>query len=283
MLAIFNLRDIVELINLYLLDSYSYYILAFIILVVVFYMVRQGIEVNARAALMLFVVFVGSWIFFASLAYMINKPDFLNMLPILEDGIKPMIIPTIKMSYAIPYGQLFSIFIIYQFVRDKKKNYKSGIYGILIAGSVLFTITISNILLVGPKAMVLGSNPTLGIVKLIDYRFYIQRLDLVIINLVLLHVLGKLFVLLFCSKLLIKNVIKIKKDQIITLVTIVVMIASIGLLTNYIKFIYFRLHVNVTYIILTFEVIIPFILVIISFFRKKKGTNNQQMKAQTTQ
>jgi len=268
-----NLRDIVEALEIFLLQDISLVLIGAMIIFVIFYITSHGIEVFSRLSTILFYVNFFIFVSFSFLIIAFNKMIFEYLFPILEHGIKPVLIPAYQMSYSIPYGELFVLLIIFQFVKDKKKGFKFGMYGLLLAGLVLLLITLYNILIVGPEAMVIDIRPSLRISKRIDVNLFLQRFDLIVINVMLSLMIIKLTVLVFASKHLINHLLKIKKDYFITLFICIILVISLMFLgQNYSKLLTFRKTIVIPYINLIYELLIPFALIIISLFRNLKLT-----------
>ena len=268
-IAFLNLRDIAEVILIFLLPDKASFIIGGAILLIVIYSLYHEIEVFSRTASILFYLRVLVFFIFSILILSSNRLHFEYFLPILEYGIQPIIKPTIQMTYAIPFGELFVLLIVYQYVKNKEKNYRYGYYAILFSGLFLFLITLYNIIILGPEAMILDIRPSLRISKRIDIVFFIQRLDILIINLMIVLVFIKVTVLLYGAKHLLGNTFKVKNEQKISFAMfIIITVALIFFAKNYIKFLHFRGYVVVPYINLIFEVIIPFLLVLTGIIMK---------------
>jgi len=166
-------------------------------------------------------------------------------------------------------GEIFIFLFIMQYVKDAKQNVRYGIYAILFAGLILFSITFLNIIIIGPEAMTFGIFPAMRGAKRIDIKQYIQRFDLLIANIFILDVLVKTFVLIFVSKELIQKIIPVKKDNLIYIILCLIVSLSLFFVgKNYTLLLLFRQKVFITYVNLTFEFIIPIVLITISMIHK---------------
>src|SRR5690606_31462563 len=99
LIAFLDIRDINDLIHIYLLDNTSPFILRLMFIGLVYYSLLHGIEVIARFSHIQFNIIL--FIFFSFLIIMIisNKDliTFNHFIPLLENGIKPLIRPTLFM------------------------------------------------------------------------------------------------------------------------------------------------------------------------------------------
>jgi spore germination protein KB len=152
---------------------------------------------------------------------------------------------------------------------EKEKSYRYGYYAILYTGLLLLLISVYNIIILGPEAMILDIRPSLRISKRIDIVFFIQRLDLLVINSLIIMSFVKAWVLLFGARYLLADAFKIKNGNKIPFVlSILIVIALMFFAKNYITFLDFRQTIIIPYVNLTFEIIIPFLLIIIAIIRK---------------
>ena len=203
----------------------------------------------------------------------IHDFNFNNILPILIDGVKPVIKPALQMGYAIPFGELFVFSIIYQHVDKNEEKTKIGNYAILTASFILISVTFLNIFVLGPHAMTIGTAPAFRIARAIDVEEYIQRLDLLLISFHLLLMFTKTFVLLYGAGEMLKGIVQMdcKKLNIAYIVMLVIVFfAVIYISKDYTKILLFRKNVLFTYICVIAEILLPLIIVIGSFIRRNK-------------
>jgi spore germination protein KB len=271
------MRDIIELVRIFLIENMPVFIICFCFLLALFYVISKGVEVMSRLFTLFFAIFAFLYLTMMTANIIINKPDLSFLFPILEDGFKPVVKPAFEMSYAIPFGELFTILIMYQYVKDKKKKQKVALAGILASGIALLMITFLNITIFGPGAMAFGLNPSIELAALIDVKNFIQRLDIILVCILGFHTFVKVSIMVFCSQLLLKQVFKAQQKQWVPMffICIIIFIAVSFFTKNYFTLIRFREMYVIPYVCLVFEVIIPALLIIISFFRKPKEQKNE--------
>lgn len=272
-LSWFCLRDLVQMIHVYLISNEMISLYAIGILFALLYMVNKDIETFARLNDILFILTVFAFIFFSSLLLGINKSNFNGFLPFLPHGVKPLIRPALMMTYGIPMGELFVLIIIFQFVNplQKKKAFKNAYLGILLGGLLLALITVYNVLYIPPQALSLSICPAMRVWRRIDLRDYIQRFDMLVINIITTHAVIKLFVFLFSTKELLGSLVKVKKGFIYPLIICIMLVVGIQFFgKSYSIVLEFKYNYIVRYLNLIFEVGIPVLIVLISFLRKKK-------------
>ena len=274
LLIFLNLIDIVEAVSLYLLPSYRESIISIIILITVAYVVLKKMEVIARLSELIFYGIVIIFIFMIVLSLSVHDMQIDHTLPILKDGIKVIVRPSLEMGYSVPYGELFVLLVIFQHLESNEKYTKVGNYSILTASFILTTITLFNIIFVGPFAMSYGLSPAFRLARLIDVEEYVQRLDLLLIGFHMIVVVLKLAILLYGAGHLVQNIFKFKKDKPLNITYIVMIIiiffARQLMSKSYTDILLFRKDFLAKYIGLIFEVFFPLLIVILSFIRKNK-------------
>ncbi|HHU24347.1 MAG: endospore germination permease [Bacilli bacterium] len=271
-LVFFNLRDIYEVVNIYLVQEVKLLWFAFLVLSLLFYIIAKGIEVFSRLTTMLFYVTIVIFVSFSTLIISFNKINVNYIFPIMEYGFGQLIKPALKMSYAIPFGELFALLGIYQYVKQKEYHYRYGVYGLIMAGAVLLIITLMNTVILGPIAMTLDIHPSLRISRRIEIAVFLQRFDIIVINVMMVLIIIKLTVLLTTTKYMISYVFKLKKPNIPVIVGLLVVFGiCIFAPKNYILILDFRIKYIIKYANLIFEIIIPFLLILLSFFRRNQA------------
>ena len=266
-LVFLNLRDIFEIIDIFIFQESSIIIICFAIIALIIYIVIKDVEVLARLATLLF--FLILFVFISALILIFNEKHFEYIFPIMEKGVAPLIAPTLLMAFAIPFGELFVLLIIYQFVKEKNKNYRFGLYGILLGGLVLTLITLYNIIVLGPVAMAFDIHPSLRITKRIDINIFIQRFDLIVVNIMFILTCVKMAVLTYSSQYLVKQVMPVKNKKIVPILLGALVLLAVGFSgKDYAELLLFRQNFFTRYVNLFFEIIIPFLLIGVSLIKK---------------
>mgnify|MGYP001175359198 CR=1 FL=1 len=275
-----KLRDLVELVSIYTMQDSPFWMLYAFYLLVAIYCAVKGIEVIARYSGLVFAITFFSFVLFFVLLAIVNEPEFQNLLPFMPHGFLEFVNPTLRMAYSVPLGELFPILVIFQYVRpeQKKQAFKTSYFGIAAIGVTLLIISIANIVYLEAEALILGYAPIVRLWRRIDIEDFIQRLDLVMVNILLLNVMVKSGVLFVAVKAMADGIKEIKKGQIIFygLLSIGLMALLLFLARDYPKILNIRFRILIPYLISAFEVFIPILVVIISFFRKKQAAGAEK-------
>lgn len=272
------IANVISKIDIYLLEGIPFYLLGFILLLTASYIVIKGVETLGRTCFIVFITTSLTLILLLFTSVLTNKVDFGYIKPILAEGFGKVIAPSLKMSYAVPFGESFSLLIIFQHVNNKTKNYKYGAFGLILAGIFMNISSFLCLFVLGQHGFLHFVNPSLQLASQIKYKNFIQRLDIIVMCILVIFVIIRFAILLFNSLTLLKTFIKFpsSKDFIpLLIICIIIAIASEFIVNNFNEFSYFnRCFINDN-IKLILEVGIPFLIILISFFRKKKNPQKQ--------
>lgn len=270
--AYFHFRDIIEAIQLILLQNMNLNLIGFVLLLGIIYILFKGIEVFGRISVIITIIMISQVIILSALLFTVNNIDFENFLPIMPNGFKEMIKPSIEMTTSLPYGELFVLLILYDYVDKKENSRKSATNGLLISGGILIYITLVNVIVIGKSALYYGISPSLRVVRLVDVEEYIQRIDVLLINMITIYSIFRISVLLFASTKLIKTSFNIKSKKVIYVVLIgLLFIALFFIGQNYSRLLLFKKQFFMIYINTIFEVFIPIIIILTSFIKLGKN------------
>lgn len=274
----FIIANMISKIDLFLLEGAPFYIIGAIIIFTSIYIAIKGVEPLARSAFLHCLATIFTISIFIVILLLVSKQDFTNIKPILEIGLEKVVIEGVKMSCSAPFGETFALIILFGYVNNKAKNFKFGLYGILLAGFVMSLTTVLCLAIIGPFLINTGKNPSLQLISLIEYQNYIQRLDLIVICIMLMFVVYRFAILLIGCLSMMKRIVNFPASKnFIPLLVIGIFITIIPeiLMKNYNELIFFKLSVIYPFILPTFEIAIPMLIIVISFFRKKKQPKKQ--------
>lgn len=276
-IAVLNIFDILEVITFHLLPNYSYTVISLIIVLTIGYILFKKIEVVARLSELLFIAIVFIFIAMCFLTLSLRQITVSNILPILADGAKILIKPSIEMGYSVPYGELFVLLIIFQYIEKKEKSTHIGNLAILTSGFILVIITILNIFIIGTYAMGYGISPAIRLARMIHIEEYIQRLDMLLIMFHMLLIIVKCVVLIYGAGHLLQSIFNFKEKQLkvsYVVMLLVIFIAIEIFFKNYTNILLFRRNFFTKYVGLIMEIFIPLVLVLVSFIKKNKKKVN---------
>lgn len=230
---------------------------------VIAYLVKSGLEVMGRISEIL-VPLLPLLVFFLFLA-LIPVYETSSFSPFLEQGIAPVL----KTAFSIvtfPFGETVIFLMIFPYLNKKENTLKSAHLSMLIAGLILINSTVRDLMVLGPDMFFRTVFPPAISTKLIP----LAVLDPFIAVNLLIGGGVKISICLFAAVMGITQLLNLKNYKLFVLPTLTITIAlSIWVYENTLQMIYWAADIYPYYAI-PFQIIIPFILLIISLIRKVK-------------
>ncbi|WP_223066754.1 GerAB/ArcD/ProY family transporter [Paenibacillus caui] len=176
-----NVRDFGELTIMTILSRTPIFLIMLILMLLSIYAIYKGMEVFFRVAEFL----VGGVIFFylvLVVMYFITgvaQPD--KLLPVLENGIRPILQESLSRSIWFPFGQMMVFLMFWSHLDDKKKLSGTSIRAYFIAGFVIFLMNTTTLIVLGPQVADISTVPLLQAVQLIQIPGIFERFDVLVI------------------------------------------------------------------------------------------------------
>ncbi|OMF22227.1 hypothetical protein BK133_26685 [Paenibacillus sp. FSL H8-0548] len=145
-----------------------------VFIIAVIYAVKLGIESIARTAEIL--SFIGFMMILFMTASLIPQIQLGNLLPVLEGGFKPVvqgIIPSMSFSFL----EMVLFLMLLPHANMQAKAGKALLLGVIIGWSLLFTITLLSILVLGVEITSSEIYPTFGLAKKISIGHFFERVE----------------------------------------------------------------------------------------------------------
>jgi spore germination protein KB len=240
--------------------------LMILILIVVIIAVRLGVEVFARTSEIFLPWIVG--LFLVLTITLLPKIELINIQPVLEDGIKPILKGT-YMLLGIPFIDFIVLLMITPYVKDQSKIKKSFIIGSLIGGCLITVIVSLTLLVLGPELAERSLYITYDLGKQIEIGNFLERVELIVAIIWLITIFIKITISFYISCLSLAQIFKLKDYRSLTLpLGMVVIPLAIILVDDLIAFNEFVTTVFTPYVI-TLGLILPIFLYLIGKIKKK--------------
>lgn len=142
------------------------------------YMAKKNISVFGRFCFFFLPIIV----FMLSIGYIlsINNMSPENLLPIMYDGIKPVIDGMIS-SISFPFTESIVFIMIFNLLQNKTSASKVFTKGVLFAGVMLFIMTICDIMILGSNTLSASYFPSYTSLKRINIGNFLERIEITII------------------------------------------------------------------------------------------------------
>jgi len=257
--------DLVNFLTTHILINSPIEVISILFISLVIFATRLGLETVVRCGEIFFPWVIGLfclWILFA-----LPDAKFTNLLPIMEDGLRP-IWKGATLSMSIPYLQLLVFLMIYPAVHTKKTG-KSLFIGTLIGGLFLITIIIACLLVLGVNGTIIQSHPSYILGKKISFGNFIQRIEVIVAIIWMLTIFFKLVVLFYATTIGFAQVLGVRDYRILTFpLGIILLVLSLIIFPNDT---YANEFATTSWLPYSFTIciILPLLLILIAKIRKK--------------
>ncbi len=145
-----------------------------IIILLCAWIIKQGIEGLGRWG----EIFLPILLFIIFMALILSIPNLKagNILPVLEDGIMPVIKGTVA-TFSFPMAETVLFTLVLSSLKSAKDAYRTYILAIIFAGSVILLSAVRNTMVLGTYLLSLNYYPTFVAVARINIGNFLQRLE----------------------------------------------------------------------------------------------------------
>ncbi|MFJ5622692.1 GerAB/ArcD/ProY family transporter [Peribacillus loiseleuriae] len=268
------LRDFGEMLITFAYPRTPLFIVNALFLLVIIYSTRKGIEVVARTGELIFVLIFFLGISGNILIFISGIIDFKNLLPVLEEGIMPVLKTTFTQTLYIPFGEAIVFAMILPYLNQSKKAKFAGLFALGLSGLILAFIMVINISVLGVNLTARSQFPLLSTIQTIQINGFLERLDAYFMITLIFGGFFKISLYFYGAVTGIANLFNFKApSRLVYPIGIVILLLSITIASSYAEHISEGTKFIQLPIQLPFQVIIPVLLLIIAFFkhRKKRG------------
>ncbi|EKN65708.1 spore germination protein [Neobacillus bataviensis LMG 21833] len=265
------MRDFGELLTTTIYFNTPLIVINSLMMLTIIYAIHKGIEVIAR---------VGELFF--SVIYLMASAGFLLILfsglihleylqPVLEHGWKPVFITFIRGTITFPFGEMIVFTMLLPYLNDHKKVKLACMGGMILAG-INVTITCAiNVATLGVDLFERSNFPLLTTIGKIQLANFIERLDVLFMLYLVIGGFFKISLFFYAAVVGATDLFRFKNHQKMSFpIGLIILLASVTIATTYAEHIQEGLKVVPVYLHWPFQIIIPTLLLIIAFFRKRK-------------
>lgn len=226
---------------------------------------RLGIEVIGRAGEIFTPIII---ILFLTLTVaIVPQMDAIRLLPILEDGIKPVLRGSIPIT-AYTFLEPVVFLMILPCVNQQQKITKGLLRGCFLGGLVIFiTVTIS-ILVLGPDLTTRDIYPSYNIARRISVGGFFERVEALIAILWMLTLFIEVTLYFYAFILGLSQLFKLKEYRVLTLPTGLILVALAPLIAPNYTYYNAVFDNGWVYYIITFGLFLPLVLLGVAMFRR---------------
>lgn len=259
------LRDFMELTTSFNFIRMPMYVVAVVFMIVVVYSVYKGIENIGNMVQLALIIIIGSsvmlWILLIITGNIIHG---YNILPILHDGLVPVMSKGWKLIM-LPYSEFVAMTMLYPFVMEKTKVRKTVIFAVLTEAVMLALNNILFILALGYEFASSNNYPLLETLRLVHIGDFLNRLDIIFIVILMLGGFFKISIFMYCSVLGAVQLFNIKSWGLLCIVFGTLICASsitMSMINTYPK------HLSTGLNHIPLSIIIPLLSLIVYYLKK---------------
>lgn len=267
------LRDFSELMSIAVLPKLSLVLISSILIIITCYAVFSGVESICRMAAVFLFVFLG--FFILSFIFLLITPDAFrirNLKPVMHGGLLFLI----KKGWPLmtfPFGESLIFSTLYPFAAEPKKVRKYAIYANILEGIILSGTSIIIVSTLGVKFAETSLFPLLQTFRTIHVGSAFDRLDILIIVILLLGVFFKICFFMYGAAVGAGSLMKVKNTKYLSIpISIIVLVSSEFIAQNYPQHIKIGLDFTVKYIHVPMLLVIPILASAIIRLKRKLRT-----------
>ncbi|MGM0865854.1 MAG: GerAB/ArcD/ProY family transporter [Bacillota bacterium] len=265
------LRDFGEMLLTFAYPETPLFIANALLMLVIIYTVRKGIEVIGRSGELLFMLmFILSVVGFV-LIVSSGLIDFTNLQPVLEEGIAPVLKVVFTQTLYFPFTEAIVFTMILPYMNNPKKVKLTMICATGLSGINLILTMLINISVLGVGLTARSQFPLLSTVQTIQVADFLERLDVFFMLALVIGIFFKISVLFYAAVIGSASLFKIKSPSRLSYpLGLVVLFMSMTIASNFQEHIHEGLKVVMFVLHMPLFVIIPILLLIIAFLKNRK-------------
>lgn len=215
--ASFNFYEFGEIIRTTFLVNTPQLVILGVFMFTTIYMITLGFEVIARTGEILMpvlIIFLMTTYFLASIS---GALDLQEILPILENGIKPVlkeVLPVIN----FPFGESVVFLMYWHFINKKESVRKIALLVVCITGGILILTNLMIIMMLGPELAAKAEIPLLRVLFDINIADIITNLDIIGVIVIFIGGFFKTVLNFYAAVLTVTTLFKFKNKKWITII-----------------------------------------------------------------
>lgn len=265
------LRDFGEMLLTFAYPETPLFIANTLLLCVIVYTTRKGIEVIARSGELLFVLIYTLAIIGFILVVCSGLIDFNNLQPVLKEGLWSVTKVAIVHTLYFPFAEIIVFLMIFPYLENPKKVKVVGLCALGLSGINLAIIMIMNVSVLGITLTSRSLFPLLSTIQTIQVADFLERLDVFFMMALVINGFFKIMIYFYAAVIGTANLFKIKfSSELSSTLGIIVLFVSMILASNIQEHIYEGTKGLLMSVHLCFQIVVPVLLLIIAFLKNNK-------------
>jgi len=265
------LRDFGEMLLTFAYLDTPLFIANALLMLVIIYTIRKGIEVIARSGELLFifmyVLAVAGFILIISSGLIEIK----NLQPVLEEGLLPSVKVALSETLYFPFTEAIVFTMILPYLNDSKKAKVTMLCATGLSGINLTITMLINISVLGVDLTARSQFPLLSTVQSIQVADFLERLDVFFMLALVIGGFSKISVLFYASMIGTANLFKIKSPSWLSYpIGLIVLFMSLTISSNFQEHLHEGIGVEMFFLQIPFLAVIPILLFLVAFLKNRR-------------
>ncbi|HTG69439.1 MAG TPA: endospore germination permease [Candidatus Udaeobacter sp.] len=263
-----NVRDVGELTLMALLNFTPKWIVMLLIISAAAYTVSRGLEVFVRVVQLLFPIVALSYTVIVLFLFIARLPKLSHLLPLLENGMLPVVKAAFPDLMAFPFGQMVIFLVFWKHVSEKKIIGRVSYWAFIGVAAFLILMNSITMCVLGPEMSAITALPLLEVVQLIRLANFLERLDVIVTLLLFIGLYVKMTALYMASVFTFNAVTGIAYRYCVLPIGLIIYAASF-LEPNNTYHIWIGLDITLK-IVPLFQIVLPLLMLIVGIRKKYK-------------
>lgn len=247
-----------------------------LLIIVIFYTVRKGIEVLARTGEIFFILINMLSITGFIMIVVSSLIDLNQLRPVLEEGISPVLKSAFSQTLYFPFGEVIVFAMILIYLNKPKQAKITGLLALGLSGINLALVMAINISVLGVDLTARSQFPLLSTIQTIQIAEFLERLDVFFMIAMIIGGFFKISIFFYAAVTGIATMFNLKEPSKITYpIGLVILFMSLTIASNYIEHNNEGIKLVPMVLHLPFQVIIPVFLLLVAFIKKRHKQQNK--------
>lgn len=264
------LRDFSELITTVIFENTPIEVISITMMLLISYMIYLGLEVFGRTG-EIFIPYVFTFIILIGIAILFSgEMEFENLQPVLAEGMGPILKDIFPRLLTFPFGELIAFMVIIPYASPFKEASKISVVAVVISGCIITYATIVQIATLGVEQGARATFPLLSAAREISLLEFIERVDLVVVFIVMFGIVTKVGVFFYGGLKGLEHLFNKSYRVMILPMASIIAHASLQIAANYTEHIEEGLIFVTRYLHLPFQLFFPLLMTPILIWKVKK-------------
>jgi spore germination protein KB len=258
-----DLRDGSTMLAMATMHNTPLFILSTLMIMSGAYVLHKGLEVLTRTSLVFSAIVLLIGVFSIILLMLSGSINLNRLLPVLENGIEPVLVSVVQQNYMFPFGEMICFTMLMPHLSHRKKGPWIIAAGMLTAALLLSLTMAMNISVLGADIVRRSPLPLMPAISKISISDFIQRVDIFVVMVLIIGVFFKMAVFFAAALIGISDLFKIPYRKMVYPCALIILFTSMLDARSFIE--HLDEGARLLYVVYPFfMIVIPVILILIA-------------------